>query len=1491
MSYHPVPNTTSTPQPNSNIGLHTIHSMHHDSKEDIELRDVGLQHAHYSDHSHSAHTYTSEHKSSAIHLAREHQSRQNTPRGRIHGIIRKMWLTGFMPAVALAYLALCYAAATRVIPIRIWMVEEPGSHLSTIKAGVTTINIVVIGLALLPLKSLLDDLKGEEFFRALRVSRSGVPLKAINNVSTPSHSYSRGMMSIMQNHVSKYYTGAILTGLLATLVSSLAPAALSVGIIPVDTELTAFRVGAVASDSVVKVYLTEVNNNPKFNARATEAASMGWVQSVLGVSMSFQATSLKYGVPVPLDLHPNDRARYITDVIVMDPVCTWTVPNPPVVAPLNSSDFNSQVNISLPDFGVSAEIKTSLLRNVLVFTGTSSRASLNVLSEGISPLSNISSNDPPTTGVMGWLMARCKSCDPPGPNDYRSTIDMSGIPTQEYHDVVQIGNSTSPTTTELSILMCDPRLSVETREVRLDGTGKMTVMDNTGLTRQGNLHLAQTRLLVGQALKKFSSDSGPDTQFTGLGQAAQLQMFFGPVENVTLTPVLKPRPIEELTYGYSVAQQAAMRSYLSGRMSSSFVPGRMQEMKLVFTSSLPHVVVSTILFTLAAVFINVCYLRSDTEQFTLVSVSAALANSNLGRVCEDVKYADRTQGTLPEDVVIKTLENRTIPLREWRFHRVAFGAGASNDLLYMNAPAKHDNTWARIPVHGPPRIRDMLSHIPGADVALGTPPQNTSFAIDTGSSTQFALTPDCIYCPTEGMYDTSVSSSIVQDPSLGLFGDGMFGGTRGSETITLGGLLQDVQSPMAFIDRMSPKFQLRFAGGHLGLFVPQSNETRRKQSVLYRLNEQGQLLNPVWGLRMGGENPQLTIGALDPNDYEGEINWVPLIDDSPKIQIDALKGYNGNAFPLPSPLNASIDTRPNQFINIYPPNNETFGVRCNGTETPSVEFSVEINGVDYLVNQTDLIRPTSGMAAPGYCNVGVMKSSGTEYTLGVTFLRSVYLAYRFPTGDCPGYYGFAASKGGPTPTSKQKPRTIPTDAASCLSFATPNSTPSPTISILKELQPSGVSKETYRVYGRPDDDWVPLRGVQDLPLLKPIRNISLHLNASANSHKNSRYSALSSFETPPTSTMSQQEQLTPFGHALAGALGGVFSNAVVYPLDTAKTRIQATDGSEKDRKGKGRDGHDRLSIIPLLVRILKEEGVKGCYGGFGASMANTFFMQYAYFFFYSFVRTTYIKRLTRKQPSGKAQQLSTSIELLLGAAAGALAQIFTLPVSVIATRQQIGKSKNAAGTESSSFIDVGREIVKEDGVTGLWAGIKPSMVLTVNPAITYGAFERIKSIMLASTNSSKLTPGKAFLVGALSKTLATVVTYPYIMAKVRLQAGSISRPESGDSSSESESEFSDIKGVEEGDLTASYAEVTKYGHSVAQTPKAPRKTAKHQKSAVKLLAKVLREDGVLGWYQGMGAQITKAVLAQALLFMLKDQFERYALVIMLFIRKLRGPKP
>lgn len=134
-----------------------------------------------------------------------------------------------------------------------------------------------------------------------------------------------------------------------------------------------------------------------------------------------------------------------------------------------------------------------------------------------------------------------------------------------------------------------------------------------------------------------------------------------------------------------------------------------------------------------------------------------------------------------------------------------------------------------------------------------------------------------------------------------------------------------------------------------------------------------------------------------------------------------------------------------------------------------------------------------------------------------------------------------------------------------------------------------------------------------------------------------------------------------------------------------------------------------------------------------------------------------------KRYNPRGGTLSTAMELVLGAAAGALTTLITTPVSVITTRQQTlpaCERQNAFATCST--------IIKEEGIQGLWRGIKPSLILCINPAITYGSFEKIKQLVVKGLNTP-LTPGVNFLVGALAKTLATVITYPYIMAKVRLQ--------------------------------------------------------------------------------------------------------------------------
>jgi len=331
--------------------------------------------------------------------------------------------------------------------------------------------------------------------------------------------------------------------------------------------------------------------------------------------------------------------------------------------------------------------------------------------------------------------------------------------------------------------------------------------------------------------------------------------------------------------------------------------------------------------------------------------------------------------------------------------------------------------------------------------------------------------------------------------------------------------------------------------------------------------------------------------------------------------------------------------------------------------------------------------------------------------------------------------------------------------------------------------------------------------------------------------------------------MGEITRLSPLGHAFAGAMGGVFSNSAVYPLDTAKTVLQAT---RTDKKG----NPVRLKMISLLRRIYQEEGVTGFYKGYSASMLNTFSTQYAYFFFYSFVRSNYIKRMIRKLPPGSPiPALSTVAELLVGAVAGALAQIFTIPVSVIAVRQQLAHTSLSKPTHSltqdiekqkefdNSFTGVANQIIKEDGITGLWRGLKPSLVLTVNPSITYGVFERVKSIILSGSHNGKMKPLTAFVIGALSKTLATVVTYPYIMAKVRIQAGQ---------AKDDDDELPITNGAR----------------------------TRTEKGSVGILTDVYNERGFVGWYQGMGPQILKAVLTQAILFVSKDQFELYALFLL-----------
>lgn len=171
------------------------------------------------------------------------------------------------------------------------------------------------------------------------------------------------------------------------------------------------------------------------------------------------------------------------------------------------------------------------------------------------------------------------------------------------------------------------------------------------------------------------------------------------------------------------------------------------------------------------------------------------------------------------------------------------------------------------------------------------------------------------------------------------------------------------------------------------------------------------------------------------------------------------------------------------------------------------------------------------------------------------------------------------------------------------------------------------------------------------------------------------------------------------------------------------------------------------STWDAISKIVEDDGILGLYTGINGALIGVASTNFAYFYWYSVVRTLYLSSQKVPSPPG------TLIELSLGAVAGAIAQVFTIPVAVITTRQQTqGKG------EKKGMIETARDVINsEDGWSGLWRGLKASLVLVVNPAITYGAYQRLKDVIFPG--KTNLRPWEAFCTSSVSLCGSSLINY------------------------------------------------------------------------------------------------------------------------------------
>ncbi|VVB02804.1 unnamed protein product [Arabis nemorensis] len=317
-------------------------------------------------------------------------------------------------------------------------------------------------------------------------------------------------------------------------------------------------------------------------------------------------------------------------------------------------------------------------------------------------------------------------------------------------------------------------------------------------------------------------------------------------------------------------------------------------------------------------------------------------------------------------------------------------------------------------------------------------------------------------------------------------------------------------------------------------------------------------------------------------------------------------------------------------------------------------------------------------------------------------------------------------------------------------------------------------------------------------------------------------------------------------NGLAGAGGGIIAQLLTYPLQTVNTRQQTERDLKREKK--------KLGTFEHMCQVVKQEGWERLYGGLAPSLAGTAASQGVYYYFYQVFRNQAEAAALAQRKKGLGDgSVGMFSSLLVAALAGSVNVLMTNPIWVIVTRMQTHKKmpkhqvSESPSSDAEALVAVEprpygtfntiQDVYDEAGVTGFWKGVIPTLIMVSNPSMQFMLYETMLTKLKkrrALKGSNNVTAWETFLLGAVAKLGATVTTYPLLVVKSRLQA----------------------KQVTTGDKRQQY------------------------KGTLDAILKMIRYEGLYGFYKGMSTKIVQSVLAAAVLFMIKEELVKGAKLLL-----------
>ncbi|TID28127.1 hypothetical protein CANINC_002664 [Pichia inconspicua] len=300
-------------------------------------------------------------------------------------------------------------------------------------------------------------------------------------------------------------------------------------------------------------------------------------------------------------------------------------------------------------------------------------------------------------------------------------------------------------------------------------------------------------------------------------------------------------------------------------------------------------------------------------------------------------------------------------------------------------------------------------------------------------------------------------------------------------------------------------------------------------------------------------------------------------------------------------------------------------------------------------------------------------------------------------------------------------------------------------------------------------------------------------------------------------------------HAISGGLSGLVSMAVTYPLVTLSTTAQASDNLEtvevkapenlehdESMDGKSIPGKLKLLLKKVLFRVVfLIKNSKKYYSGLESALIGIVAVNFTYYYVYSLV-SNYFKKYNRINNGLNVKQ-----SLITGLTAGVVSRIITNPIWVANTRMTVKAHKfDEAGDEkkNSSTLKVMYDIFKDEGVSGLFSGIGPALILVTSPMIQFTVFEQLKNF-ISRLRHKEISSKEALLLGSFGKLVAILVTYPYYTIRSRMHLNMTTKNE----------------------------------------------------NSFHVLFNMIKKEGVSSLYRGMNAKLLQSVLSAGLIFYFKEE--------------------